>query len=69
MPVAVTVIVAVVAGAWGALVAVALGADQLVAIVAGAAGFVLVVVGMSIYGSRAVGRISRLLPARFPSPD
>lgn len=67
LPGMLTVIVAVVAGAWGALVAVALGADQPVAIVAGAAGFVLVVVVFSIYGSRAVGRLSKVLPARFPS--
>lgn len=67
LPGMLTVIIAVVAGAWGALVAVALGADQPVAIGAGAVGFVLLVVAMSLYGRRAVGRISKVLPARFPS--
>lgn len=67
LPGMLTVIIGVVAGAWGALVSVALGADQLVAIGAGVAGFVLVVFAISLYGSRAVGRIAKVLPARFPS--
>ena len=63
------IIVAVVAGAWGALVAVALGASEPLAIATGAACFFLTVAANGIFARRSiVGSASTLAP-KFPSPD
>jgi hypothetical protein len=68
LPGMLTVIVAVVAGSWGALVAIALGATQPVAIGAGAACFLLTIIANAITGRRAIVAAAKGLAPRFPSP-
>ena len=63
------VIVAVVAGAWVALVTVALGGSQELAIGLGAAGFVLTIVANAISARRSVRGAGKGFETRFPSPD
>jgi hypothetical protein len=62
------IIVAVVAGAWGAIVSVALGASQPLAIAVGAAFFLFTVVGNAMYGRRRIQGWYKLLESKFPSP-
>jgi hypothetical protein len=61
-------ITAVVAGAWSALVGVALGADQAVAIAIGAVISVLTIVAQGFFARRAVMRTAAEYTAKFPSP-
>ena len=68
LPGMLTVIVAAVAGAIGALTAVAIAIPPLGAVLAAAAAFVLVVVLMRIWGRTSVTRTSPSLEPRFPSP-
>jgi hypothetical protein len=68
LPGMLTIMVAVVAGAWGALAAVALGADKPLAIAAGALFFIVTVVANGFYARRAVaGPAIRHVP-KFPTP-
>jgi hypothetical protein len=69
LPGMLTVIVAVVAGSWGAVVAVALGASEPIAIGAGAACFILTVIANAIIGRRAIVAAARGLKPKFPSPS
>jgi hypothetical protein len=69
LPGMLSIIVAVVAGAWGALVAVALGASQPISIAAGAACFLLVAGASGIFGRRSIIGLSKGMEARFPTPD
>ena len=69
LPGMLTVIVAVVAGAWGALAVVALGAPQSLGIAAGAACFLLTVVANGISARRLIFRFSKGAETRFPTPD
>jgi hypothetical protein len=62
------IIVAVVAGAWGAIVSVALGASQPLAIAVGAGFFLLTVVVNIISGRRTIRGWSKRRESRFPSP-
>jgi hypothetical protein len=67
LPGMLTVIVAAVAGAIGALVALAIALPPLGMVVAAAAAFVLVLVLMEIWGRRSVRRLTPSLQPRFPS--
>ena len=69
LPGMLTIIVAVVAGAWGAVVSVALGAPQLVAVATGVVFFVLTMVASAIWGQRAFGSWPKKMTAQFPSPS
>ena len=68
LPGMLSVIVASVAGAIGALVGYAIGIPLLGVLLAGAAAFVLAAVLRGIWGRRSVGRLSPSLEARFPTP-
>jgi hypothetical protein len=61
------VIVAVVAGALGGLIAVSLGAPQAFAVGAGVAGFLLCIGVIGVFGSRSIGGYTKGLTPRFPS--
>jgi len=67
LPGMLSVIVAVVAGALGALVTMATGAPQSVAIAIGAIAFLLVTAGLVVYGLRSIRRYTNALTPRFPS--
>jgi len=69
LPGMLTIIVAVVAGAWGAVVSVALGFPQLLAVAAGVGCFLITMVGSSIWGQRVVRRFAKGTAAQFPSPS
>jgi hypothetical protein len=62
------IIIAVVAGAWAALVGVALGADQAVAIAIGAVSFLLAFGAQGFFALRAVMSTARTHAPKFPSP-
>jgi hypothetical protein len=68
LPGMLTVIVACVAGAIGALVARASGIPPLGMVVAAAAAFLLLMVLMSLWSRRSFTRLSPSLEPRFPSP-
>ena len=68
LPGMLAIIVGVVAGAWGAVVVVALGAPQYVAIVVGAVCFLITVVGTGISARRSIVASARALTPKFPSP-
>ena len=61
------VIVAVVAGALGGLIAVSFGAPQAFAVGAGVAGFLLCIGVIGVFGSRSIGGYTKGLMPRFPS--
>jgi hypothetical protein len=63
-----SVIVAAVAGAIGALVGYAIGISLVGVLVVGAAAFVVAEVLMGNWGRRSVRRFSPSLEARFPTP-
>jgi hypothetical protein len=62
------VIVAVVAGALGGLIAVSFGAPQILAVGAGVAGFLLSLGAVGVFGRRSISGYARGLSPRFPSP-
>jgi hypothetical protein len=62
------IIVAVVAGAWGAIVSVALGASQPLAIAVGAALFLMTIAVNAIYGRRRIQAWSKRIETKFPTP-
>ena len=62
------VIVAVVAGALGGLLAVSIGAPQTLAVGAGVAGFLLSIGVIGVFGSRSISGYTKGLAPRFPSP-
>jgi hypothetical protein len=68
LPGMLTMMVAVVAGAWAALAVVAMGATQPVAIATGAAFFFLTIAGNSFFARRAVMSYSGRQEPKFPSP-
>jgi hypothetical protein len=68
LPGMLSVIVAAVAGAIGALAVLAIALQPLVAILVGAAVFVLAVLIMGMWNRRSFGRDDPSLGARFPSP-
>jgi hypothetical protein len=68
LPGMLSVIVAAVAGAIGALAAVAIDLPPLVVLLVGAAVFVLAVLVMGIWSRRSFGRDDPSLTPRFPSP-
>jgi hypothetical protein len=68
LPGMLSVIVAAVAGAIGALAALAIGLPSLVVVLLGAAVFVLAVLLMGIWSQRSFGRSDPSLDPRFPSP-
>lgn len=68
LPGMLTVIVAAVAGAIGALVALAIAIPRLAIGLAAAATFVLALVLMGIWGRRSIKRFTPSLEPRFPSP-
>jgi hypothetical protein len=68
LPGMLSVIVAAVAGAIGALAALAIGLPSLVVVLLGAAVFVLAVLLMGIWSQRSFGHQDPSLAARFPSP-
>ena len=68
LPGMLSVVVAAVAGAIGALAAVAIGAPLLAVLLAGAAAFVVAMLWLANWGRRAVRRLDPSLAARFPSP-
>jgi FtsH-binding integral membrane protein len=63
-----SVIVAAIAGAIGALIAVAFAAQPIGVTVAGAAAFVVAIVLLGYWGRRSVRRLDPGLAPRFPSP-
>jgi hypothetical protein len=68
LPGMLSVIVAAVAGAIGALAALAFAVVPLGVVLSGAAAFVLAVVLMGVWGRRSVRRLDPSLEPRFPSP-
>ena len=68
LPGMLSIIVAAVGGAIGGLVAAGFGGAAGVVVLSGVAMFVLTVVSMGIWGSRAVRRLTPGLAARFPTP-
>ena len=68
LPGMLSMIVAAVGGAIGALAALGIGLPRLGVLLVGAAAFVVVSVLIGISGRRAVTRLSPLLEPRFPSP-
>jgi hypothetical protein len=68
LPGMLTVIVASVAGAIGALAAVAVAVPPAGAVIAAAAGFAMVVVLLGIWNRRSVSHVTPSLEPRFPSP-
>jgi hypothetical protein len=68
LPGMLSVIVAAIAGAIGALIAVAFGAQPIGVTVAGAAAFVVAIVLLGYWGRRSVRRFDPGLAPRFPSP-
>ncbi|HEV2029341.1 MAG TPA: hypothetical protein VGS16_12555 [Candidatus Dormibacteraeota bacterium] len=68
LPGMLSVIVAAVAGAIGALAAVAIGAPLLGVLLAGAAVFVVAMIWLGNWGRRSVRRLTPSLEPRFPSP-
>ena len=68
LPGMLTVIVAAVAGAIGALIAIAIAIPPTGIVLAAAVAFVLVMVLMGIGGQRSFGRSAPSLEPRFPSP-
>ena len=69
LPGMLTVIVAAVAGAIGALVALAIAIPRLAIGLAAATTFVLALVLMGIWGRRSIKRFTPSLEPRFPSPS
>jgi hypothetical protein len=68
LPGMLSVVVAAVAGAIGALVGFAIGAPLFGVLLAGAGAFVVAAVWMGNWGRRSVQRFSPSLETRFPSP-
>jgi hypothetical protein len=68
LPGMLSVIVAVVAGALGALVAVALGAPQTVAVATGVVAFLFTIAVLSVYGWRSISGFAKGLAPQFPAP-
>jgi hypothetical protein len=68
LPGMLSMIVASVGGAIGGLIAAGFGGQPVVVVLSGIAAFVLAAVGMGVWGSRSVRRLSPGLQARFPSP-
>jgi hypothetical protein len=68
LPGMLSVIVASVGGAIGGLVAVGFGAPAVAVLLSGIATFVVAMVLLSVWGFRAVTRLSPALEARFPTP-
>jgi hypothetical protein len=69
LPGMLAIIVSVVAGAWGAVVAVALGAPPYAAILAGAVCFLITIVGNGIYARRSIVAGAKTWAPRFPTPQ
>jgi hypothetical protein len=68
LPGMLAIIVGVVAGAWGAVVAIALGAPQYVAISVGAVCFLITVIGTGISARRSIVASAKAQQPRFPTP-
>jgi hypothetical protein len=68
LPGMLTLIVAVVLGAWAALVVVALGFDRSLAIAIGAVFFLLMLFVSGFFGRRAVNAYAAGHKPKFPSP-
>jgi hypothetical protein len=68
LPGMLSVIVAAVAGAIGALIGYAVGIPLFGVLIAGAVAFVVAAVLMGNWGRRSVRRFSPSLETRFPSP-
>jgi hypothetical protein len=68
LPGMLSVIVAAVAGAIGALVALAFAVAPLGVVVAGGAAFIVVVALMGLFGRKSVRRLDPSLDPQFPSP-
>jgi hypothetical protein len=68
LPGMLSVIVAAVAGAIGALAAVGFGLDELGVLLAGAAAFAVAMTLLGRWGKRSVTKLSPSLEPRFPSP-
>jgi hypothetical protein len=68
LPGMLAIMTAVVAGAWAALVGVALGADKAVAIAIGAVIFLLTLVAHGLFARRAVMGYAGSHEPKFPSP-
>jgi hypothetical protein len=69
LPGMLSVIVAVVAGALGALVAMALGASQTAGVATGVIAFLLTLGLLSVYGWRSISSYAKDLAPRFPSAE
>ena len=63
------IVVSFVGGAWGAVVAIALGAPDYVAIATGAICFLLTVTALTITARRAIIASAKTWKPNFPSPD
>ena len=69
LPGMLTIIVAAVAGAWGALVAASLGAPVAVSVAVGAVCFLITVVGNAIFARRGIVASAKSWAPNFPSPN
>jgi hypothetical protein len=63
------IIVSVVGGAWGAIIAVALGAPEYLAIAVGAVCFLITVTALAVSARRAIVTFAKAWKPNFPSPD
>jgi hypothetical protein len=63
------IIVSVVGGAWGAIIAVALGAPDYVAIVVGAICFLLTLTALAVTARRSIIESAKTWKPNFPSPE
>jgi hypothetical protein len=63
------IVVAVVGGAWGAIVAIALGAPETGAVAVGAVCFLITVITLAISARRGIVASARAWTPNFPSPD
>jgi len=69
LPGMLTIIVAAVAGAWGALVAASLGGPVALAIAVGALCFLLTVIGSAFAARRGIAASAKSWTPNFPTPD
>ena len=69
LPGMLTIIVAAVAGAWGALVAASLGSPVPLSIAVGAMCFLITVIGNSIFARRGIVASAKSWTTNFPSPE
>ena len=69
LPGMLAIIVAAVAGAWGALVAASLGSPVALSVAAGVVCFLITVIGNAVFARRGIVASAKSWTPNFPSPD